>query len=537
MLPFNGVKMPRWMAGREVLESSYDTVDKSNIVQILDDVLPVFQSNQQQINYLYWYRRGDQPIRKRKKKVRSDIKNVIIENHADEIVNFHVGYRFSEPVQYVRDADDEKGESVSKAIGSLTKMLRTEGYDSQTIELADWIFLCGKGFRMALPKAEDDKSGSEIDIGVLDPRFTDIVYSTRFGRKPLMSIQQVLYVNENGVECTRYECYTKKSFFVIEDGNIVSETPTFIDCIPIVEYRANSTLTGAFELALPLLDAINNTTSNRVDGIEQFVQSFLKFVNVDINSEQYDKLKKEGAILVRSQNGLPADVSIVSSELNQEQTQTLQDHLYNMALIVCNMPSRSGQGKSTSDTGSAVMLRDGWSEAESAAKKFDPMFESAERNFIKVILREAGDKIDKNLSVGDIRIKSPRTKYDNLLVKTQALQNLLQSHVNPLRAYETVGLFADAEQVYTDSSELIAEGRQAEKAKAVKDLADALSKLTGVEVSPEYAYAAVGLFDNPSKVAKDSIAFADESFDKEATQMSRMSGADVRTDRQDDTED
>ena len=66
--------------------------------------------------------------------------------------------------------------------------------------------------------------------------------------------------------------------------------------IPIIEYPANKARLGAFEIVLPLLDAINTVESNRLDGVEQFVQALMLFHNVDINTEDFHQLRDEGAI-------------------------------------------------------------------------------------------------------------------------------------------------------------------------------------------------------------------------------------------------
>lgn len=59
---------------------------------------------------------------------------------------------------------------------------------------------------------------------------------------------------------------------------------------------ANRARLGAFEIVLNLLDAINNVESNRMDGVEQFVQSLLLFHNVRISEDQYSALRQDGAI-------------------------------------------------------------------------------------------------------------------------------------------------------------------------------------------------------------------------------------------------
>ena len=57
------------------------------------------------------------------------------------------------------------------------------------------------------------------------------------------------------------------------------------------------------ELVIDILDAINNMQSNRMDAIEQFVQSWVKFVNCDIDKETFQEMKMAGALVVKSNNG------------------------------------------------------------------------------------------------------------------------------------------------------------------------------------------------------------------------------------------
>ena len=108
--------------------------------------------------------------------------------------------------------------------------------------------------------------------------------------------------------------------------------------------------------------------SNRLDGVEQFVQALMLFHNVDISSSDYRDLREEGAIKYKDIDPqFKAEIEYLTAELNQTQTQTLVDSMYNTVLTICGMPNRNG-GSSTSDTGSAVIMRDGWSAAEARAR-------------------------------------------------------------------------------------------------------------------------------------------------------------------------
>ena len=439
--------------GRQIMLTNASEITASNVVRVLQKVLPIFQKNKNDADYLYWYYRGLQPILQRVKKVRPDINNKIIENHANEIVSFKKGYTFGEPVQYVRRAIKDQGKvdlagDNGDAILLLNEIMACEDKASKDEELAEWFYICGTSYRMALPKVEEDGTASEIEIETLDPRYTGVVYNTGFGRKPVMSIQEVLADSASGTEVT-YSVYTPKMYFEIKNGDIIKAEPHILGAIPIIEYPANQCRLGAFETVLPLLNAINNVGSNRLDGVEQFVQAFMKFVNVRIDKEKYDALREEGALMFTSEPGNPAEVGIVSNELDQSQTQILIDHLYQMVLIICGMPDRNGTNRTTGDTGQAVMLRDGWAAAESKAKETESIFKKSEKKFLKYVLNLIKDRV--KLSISDIDIKFTRNKTDNLLTKTQGLQNMLEAGVSPQIAFSLSNLFSDSEQACKDS--------------------------------------------------------------------------------------
>ena len=88
------------------------------------------------------------------------------------------------------------------------------------------------------------------------------------------------------MDVTTYECYTKDTYFKVKEDRVVAKQANTLQQIPIIEYPLNNARIGAFEIVLTLLDAINLVQSNRIDGVEQFVQSLLLFHNVDIDTEK-----------------------------------------------------------------------------------------------------------------------------------------------------------------------------------------------------------------------------------------------------------
>lgn len=440
------------MYGRRVITTDAIEINDSNVVAELEKAMFNHILNRAEIEYLWNYYCGEQPILHRKKSVRPEICNKIVENRANEIVSFKVGYLCGEPIQYVcRNADEQ----VSEAISVLNEMMFSENKASQDKEVVEWQMICGTAFRLVLPDEVIDEDDAPFEMFTLDPRDTFIIYSNEVGNKPILGVK---YCTDEFGQNT-FSVYSKNKFWKIRDGKILNDSkPHSLGTIPIFEYPANNARLGAFEIVLPLLDTINNVASNRMDGVEQFVQAFIKFINCDISVEDFKELKDLGAIKVKSTDGANADVDMVTNELNQSQIQTLVDYLYQTVLTICGMPNRNG-GSSTSDTGSAVLLRDGWSLAEARAKDSELMFKRAEQQMLKLILKICRDSNGvpaelNNLRLKDIALQFTRRNYEAIQSKSQVLVSMLQQpKIHPRLAFESSGLFIDPERAYSISME------------------------------------------------------------------------------------
>ena len=150
---------------------------------------------------------------------------------------------------------------------------------------------------------------------------------------------------------------------------------------------------------------------------------------------------------------LEGDAKYLVQELNQSQTQTLVDYMYQTVLTICGMPNRNG-GTSTSDTGSAVVMRDGWSAAEARAKDTELMFKMAEKEFLRLILNITNTLRNTDIKLSSIEIRFTRRNYENIQEKAQVLAMMLSSNkVHPLLAFTHCGLFTDPALAYKQSME------------------------------------------------------------------------------------
>ena len=321
----------RSMSGRRIIKTSVTEITDENVVDVLRKALAIHELNRSEIDYLWKYYRGDQPIRNRVKDVRPEICNKITENRANEIVSFKVGYLCGEPIQYV---SRNGGEEIVKQINTLNEYMFAEDKAAQDQELVEWQMICGTAFRLVLPDEPGEEDEAPFELYTLDPRDAFVVYSNEIGNKPLMAVKY----SKDDNEIFHYSIYTENRYYLVDGDILVESKPHALDMIPIIEYPGNNARLGSFEIVLPLLDAINNVESNRMDGMEQLVQAFIKFINCDITKEEYEEFLQLGAIKVKSVDGQAADVGVVTTELNQTQSQTLKDDYYN-AMLKKHIPS------------------------------------------------------------------------------------------------------------------------------------------------------------------------------------------------------
>ena len=444
------------LKGRREIFTDVQEITKGNISKILADAFEIHRLNVAEITFLQEYERGVQPILRRVKEVRPEINNKIVENHAAEITSFKVGYVFGSPITFVQrasvDAVNSRGEQDDKKLAILNEMMFEEGKAAQDQALGKDISVCGVGYRIVLPKKVKDGI-SAFSILRLNPLNAFVVRYNDIFKKPAIGVSFVKLSDDT----YRVGAYTDTAYFELvgydlANLRVVKVEVNRIGLQPIIEYRNDDERMGCFERVISLLDALNEATSDRLNGLEQFVQSILWMNNCEIDSEQMEQLKDKLGLLTKSEPGNPASVEYLTATLDQAQTQTLIDYLYEQILQIAGVPGR--EQSTGGNTGQAIMLSNGWQIAETHARSLEQSFAESEREMLKVVLRilsltETGAVASLKLS--DIDVKFSRNRTDSLLVKTQALNNLLQAGVHPLVAITHCSLFSDPQGVWNDS--------------------------------------------------------------------------------------
>lgn len=434
--------------GRKVIHTNKVKITADNLIDELNKALPIHNQNAVEINYLDRYYRGDKPVhyRRRTASTRADVNNKIAINFSKMIVDIKTSELVGEPVQYVlRGTDEKKSEEVAK----LNAIFEGEDKIECDIEICTWKSICGTAYRFI---GNDSSEGELLDespfsLEACDPRYTFVVYYNN--NKPAFGCRIVTDENEE----TNYFIYTKSEWFLVKDGSIVNRGINGNGAIPIVEYPNNARRISDIELTIDIEDNLNKIASDRSNDIEQFVSSWIKFLNCDIDKKQFEEMRQLGILSIKSNNGAEnkADVSVLTTELNQTQTEVAVEDLYEDMLLVQGIANR--QGGTSGDTGSAVSLRNGFYTQEKRSEILEPVFKKAEKQALRIILNRLRIANGFTLLPSDVEIKISRTKSDNMLTKAEVLQILLTSGINPARAIKTAGLFSDPEQVAVESRE------------------------------------------------------------------------------------
>lgn len=475
--------------GRRKLLSSYtkSEINEKTLAEILPQVLREHELNASEIDYLYNYYKGRQPILDKTKIVRPEINNINLENHAFEIVEFKKSYVYGEPIQYVQKGEKE-GEKINPEISLLNKFMESEDKSSLDKELSEWQYICGTAYRWAEVDSKEDEDEAPFELSVPDPRRTFVVYNSGIKEYPLFS-GYISYFTKNimtddqipkVVNYREVTIYTDKYKYIFSEEEKQNEFKVMPQAIPIsegmvtaypleikgqriIEYPLNNSRLGLIELVMSDLEAINKIKSADLDGIDQFIQSLLVFVNQEIDLPTYRKLVKEGAIQVTSSDpNKPADVKLLTNQLTHTETKVVSDDRYESMLSIVGIP-RLNHKASGGDTGQARLLGEGWTMADERAKQDELSFKKSERKMLKLVInickyktKNKDEKIE-NLKLSDIDIKFTRNKSDNLLVKTQGLMNMQTSQVPPEIAFVTCGLFSDPNDVYQKAKEYYGE--------------------------------------------------------------------------------
>ena len=297
------LELAKSLRGRRPIFSSAEEITDENVLEVLEKALTIHLVNRREIMFLKRYERGDQPVLYRVKTYNAEINNKVVVNIANQIVTFKTSEFAGEPIMYVsrgsgqRESDGELSEVPDK-VARVNSMMMSEGKQTKDLKLAHEMFVCGVGYRLAFHdrgrKGAEYLDEAPFEMYIPDSENTFVVRRSDVTKQVLMGVTYVY--KDPPMNQVEYTVYTPNETFVITGLPATDGTGLVIDpvksrkhnfgMVSLIEYPCNPNYRGAFEPVVPLMDAINLTQSNRLDGIEQFIQALMVFDGVDISRDR-----------------------------------------------------------------------------------------------------------------------------------------------------------------------------------------------------------------------------------------------------------
>ena len=431
--------------GRKRIILNYEEVTKDNFLEVFDKALTIHESNKNDCEFLINMFLGKQHILDRPAPNTSNINNKTVVNYAFPITRQIVGYTFGNPLELIQKDNDKQ-----KDVQKLTDIFGYEETYTTDICAALYGSICGLSYEITLPSKDISKDNTPdipILIDYLDPRDTFVVQSTSVGNPQIMSC--MLSKDTEG-NYKKYTAFTNDYKFTLDCSDPerkvkVEKNPIGLDPITMIE---NSLfLTGDWEQAISVMDALNLVTSDSLNDIEGTIKSLLVLIGCELdNSDETlasikDKrlLSLAGATDSVSSN---LDAKFISPKLESTSVQNIREFLEDARNVITGIPDRSANS-SGGDTGEAVLNRDGWTDIEIVAKLKELFFKKGKKRQVSVAIKilQQLNIIPKDLTTMDIDINIGRHTTDNLGTKASAFATLVATgEIATIDALEMSGL-------------------------------------------------------------------------------------------------
>lgn len=449
---------PKIHYGRQRIILDYDEVTPANFKDVFAKARPFFEENQKDCSYLINMFLGDQDILYRPAPNTSNINNQTVVNYAYPITREIVGYTFGNPFELVQKNNDKQ-----KEVQKLSDYLNYKDNYAIDISSALYASICGFSYQITLPSKDISKDNTPevpIVVDALDPRHTFVVQSTSVGNPQILSCMEMVDSEGNVI---KYIGFTNKYKFIwtgnSDDDIKVEDNPTGLNPITMIE---NSLLlTGDWEQVIPVLNALNQITSDSLNDIEGTIKSLLVILGTELSDPDTTMKDIKDKRLLSLANGGQSngglDAKFISPKLDSAEVKEIREFLDEARNIITGIPDR--QSAVGGDTGTAVINRNGWTDIEIVARLKELFFKKAKKKQVAVALKilQDLDLISKDLKVMDIDITLGRNTLDNLSVKASAFSTLVATgELATIDALDFSGLT-------NRTNEVVARGKQAKE--------------------------------------------------------------------------
>lgn len=457
------------LKGREevIINANLDEFLNNPVKVIRDNIstiISIHQSNVYEMEYLNRYFKGKQDILD---KVRANgdkqINNKHITNYAWEFVNFKKGYYVGKPIKYV-NLDVENNDDIKY----LNMYNRNVNKSSKDLVKYENMLITGIAHTMVIPsrKDYDTEKNSPYEYIVLDNKNVCVVKSNDIFKTKLCSIC-FSTIKENDSDIPFYTIYYENNVLQLKGSELeLVKSEKYPIYNPITEYQLNEQRMGVFEPIINSLNSLNMIRSNQMDLLEEIVNKYLTFENVDISQvlEKIDEFRKKKILAVNTNGPHEAKVGSVDVSSDTNTTNSTYNDIEQRSYDIVGVPmptSSTGQGVS----GEAQVYGGGWENAQTIANVDTEYIKQFEREDLEKMLYISEIAINSkttNLNPYNIEIKYTINKSNNMLVKSQTFKYLRDLGVPFEQALEMSELTDDPHTIAKLSEENVVKEKQQE---------------------------------------------------------------------------
>ena len=198
--------------GRKEIFTDVMEITKENVISVLRQAMIDFMPNQSDCEFLLNYEAGLQS-KTREKTYRKDIDCWCVDNIANEITEFKLGFNWGNPITLVQRGEKDSGTSEeATAISLLNECYEAEQIKKKTQQLARFIEICGIGYTIVDINTEYEDGDSYFTVNVLDPRNAFVVKSSRYlDHRPMLGVT----FRKDNAGNSYFTCFSKNERFEI----------------------------------------------------------------------------------------------------------------------------------------------------------------------------------------------------------------------------------------------------------------------------------------------------------------------------------
>lgn len=302
-------------------------------LEMLTNCISEHKKDLPRLKMLINYYNGEADIKKRVLDSPNQPNNKLVHNIPKYIVDIVTGYVAGNPITFTGEG--------SNIINEINKSLDIHSHDT---ELQRDISIYGVGFELLY------FNQGELEIATASPLESFLVKDNTIKNNPLFGVRYFPNFGEDGkISDWSVVVYTddKTIYYICSD--VLNKSSYKVDYIeenyfkkvPLVEYKNNKVGSGCYQNEINLINSYNILESDRINNIEQFVNSLMIFKNVSLGSSEEEiantmrMIERYKMIEIDSDSG----VEYLVKSLNQSEVeilrQSIKEDIHELTLVPC----------------------------------------------------------------------------------------------------------------------------------------------------------------------------------------------------------